>query len=523
MSNALRTFHVILIVACCFGLFASGCSSGKNPQVLAATQTKIALDVYATITAEAKARATQEVSPTPSLTTTPTASPTTAPTASPTTAPTASPTPEVGKEIELGQIDGKVVDHDTNETVEGAQLVLGKDAKISNSAGEFHFKGVTPGPQVIVATKDGYETASTSVFLVDSGETKKVTIEMFPSGTFSHPEDPMATNQIDPDGAQTKEDAIRLARLQGLTGPIDAVEQQRLTGEYLVNYKLDGDIHSARASLDHEAWALTSGGSEWYVVKVCGNLAVPIPKYSPILLVSYAPSTAEDSAVDAIGGAVVDSLKEPTPSPVPTEKSEPASIPAPTVYFFYGDWCGYSRQAAAIVGDVEAKYRGRINFVRVTVDRNFHYDSAYEIDAVPSFVWVDASGRVVNHVSGVRNASYFDDVYRALSSGWAGIGPCTTPGIQVTWPPADSKIYGRVHVYGTIAINNFQYYKLEYWAANSPGWTYLLEKREPVENGEIFMLDTRTVPNGRYGLRITAVYQNGNYPEPCEIWWNVAN
>jgi hypothetical protein len=35
------------------------------------------------------------------------------------------------------------------------------------------------------------------------------------------------------------------------------------------------------------------------------------------------------------------------------------------------------------------------------------------------------------------------------------------------------------------------------------------------------MLDTRTVPAGRYGLRLTVVDQTGNYPEPFEIWWTV--
>jgi hypothetical protein len=72
--------------------------------------------------------------------------------------------------------------------------------------------------------------------------------------------------------------------------PIDKVEQRRLTGEYLVNYKLGDDIYTTRTSLDHDVWMLVSDDREWYVVAVCGNLAVAIPEYSLVLLVSFISS-----------------------------------------------------------------------------------------------------------------------------------------------------------------------------------------------------------------------------------------
>jgi thiol-disulfide isomerase/thioredoxin len=211
-------------------------------------------------------------------------------------------------------------------------------------------------------------------------------------------------------------------------------------------------------------------------------------------------------------------------APTPTVAAfDPPAIDPPTVYFFYGDWCGHSIKAAATVERVQARYGNWIEFVQVDVDRYFHYDSEFKIKSVPSFIWVDAQGRVINHTSGARPESYFDEVYQALVKSQDGQGPCTTPSIQVTWPPTEATISDKVYVYGTVSIPNFQYFKLEYWAANSSNWTYLLEKREPIENGEIFMLDTETVPEGRYGLRITAVEQSGNYPAPCEIWWTIDN
>jgi hypothetical protein len=74
---------------------------------------------------------------------------------------------------------------------------------------------------------------------------------------------------------------------------------------------------------------------------------------------------------------------------------------------------------------------------------------------------------------------------------------------------------------GTANIEDFHHYKLEWWGEGGSEWGYLLERDEPVVNGELMMLDTRTVPAGRYGLRLTVVDQTGNYPGPFEIWWTV--
>ena len=98
---------------------------------------------------------------------------------------------------------------------------------------------------------------------------------------------------------------------------------------------------------------------------------------------------------------------------------------------------------------------------------------------------------------------------------------CPNPDVCITHPEPGATISGQVHVIGTANIENFDHYKLDWWGEGGSGWSYLLKKSEPVVNGDLFMLDTRTVPAGRYGLRLTVVDQTGNYPEPFEIWWTV--
>ncbi len=98
---------------------------------------------------------------------------------------------------------------------------------------------------------------------------------------------------------------------------------------------------------------------------------------------------------------------------------------------------------------------------------------------------------------------------------------CPNPGVCIIHPAPDTTISGQVSVLGTANIENFQNYKLEWWGEGGSGWNYLLERFEPVIDDELLMLDTRTVPAGMYGLRLTVIDQTGNYLDPFEIWWRV--
>ena len=91
----------------------------------------------------------------------------------------------------------------------------------------------------------------------------------------------MASNQIDPAGAPTAQEAERLARLQGLQGEVVSVQEVTLEGEYLVNYRQGDAIRAAMADLHHPAWELVDEAEQaWYIVRVCGNLAVVRPRRS---------------------------------------------------------------------------------------------------------------------------------------------------------------------------------------------------------------------------------------------------
>ena len=75
----------------------------------------------------------------------------------------------------------------------------------------------------------------------------------------------MLTNPLDPSGVPTSEEAERLAHLQGLTGKVVSIEESKLRGKWLVNYKSGDDIRAAVADLRHEVWKLTDEAGQGLV------------------------------------------------------------------------------------------------------------------------------------------------------------------------------------------------------------------------------------------------------------------
>jgi len=224
---------------------------------------------------------------------TPTATPTLLPTATSTLTPTVIP---------LTKLRGQVIGKDTAKPVEGARVVIGDREAITDQDGHFEVVGLPGGQYAILTTKDGYDPILSAIVSVGGGEAKNVDVALFPQGTASYPKDPMSTNQIDPNGAPTAEDAERLAREQGLSGKVVAAREVTLQGEYLVNYKVVEELRSAKIALHHAAWELTDEkGQVWNIVRVCGNLAmaVPVGMTIPAQCVARAPTA------------------QPTPTPTP--------------------------------------------------------------------------------------------------------------------------------------------------------------------------------------------------------------
>jgi hypothetical protein len=92
-------------------------------------------------------------------------------------------------------------------------------------------------------------------------------------------------------------------------------------------------------------------------------------------------------------------------------------------------------------------------------------------------------------------------------------------------PGNNETVSGVISVVGSASHDQFQYYKVEY----APGvnadsnFGYLVGGNAPVVNGVLGNVDTNTLGNGSWTLRLIVVDQTGNFPPPCKVTINVQN
>jgi len=206
-----------------------------------------------------------EPSPTVSASSTPTKTPL------PSLTPSPSPTP-------LSQLKGRVVDEKTGIPLIGVQISADERTTTTDADGRFLVSDLPEGQYSVLLTADDHDPVLSGIIVVSPGGQTAVDVALPVAGSGTYPRDPMASHQIDPAGAANAQDAERLARLQGFQGEVVSAEEVILTGEYLVNYKAEDTIRAALAELHHPAWGLVDEtGHSWYIVQICGNLALAKP------------------------------------------------------------------------------------------------------------------------------------------------------------------------------------------------------------------------------------------------------
>jgi hypothetical protein len=218
----------------------------------------------------------QAALPTPTLE--PTFTPSPPPTNTQQPSPTATPAEPTPTPTPQSLLSGRILDQDTNQPVAGAIVRVGTASATTDAEGHYALSGLPPGQYVLSITRPDYDPGLSSIFTLSAGQEQSLDLTLYTSDTSPYPKDPMLTNPLDPDSAPTPEDAERLARLQGLTGKVVGIREAKLSGEYLVNYKIGDEVRAAVAELNHDVWELTDdAGRKWWIIKVCGNLASPLP------------------------------------------------------------------------------------------------------------------------------------------------------------------------------------------------------------------------------------------------------
>lgn len=102
---------------------------------------------------------------------------------------------------------------------------------------------------------------------------------------------------------------------------------------------------------------------------------------------------------------------------------------------------------------------------------------------------------------------------------------CADARSSISAPGVNQVLSGQVAVTGRAFHESFQYYKLEYapGANAGDGYTYFDGANSGVDGGTLGVLNTSSLPNGVYTLRLTVVDMTANYPTPCDVTITIQN
>ncbi len=93
-----------------------------------------------------------------------------------------------------------------------------------------------------------------------------------------------------------------------------------------------------------------------------------------------------------------------------------SAVNKPTVIDFYADWCGPCRQIAPLFDQLESEYGEKVMFKRVNVDVSEQLAAQYDVVSIPTFVFLDAEGNLVNKVIGADPESLKANVKQLYDS-----------------------------------------------------------------------------------------------------------
>ena len=93
------------------------------------------------------------------------------------------------------------------------------------------------------------------------------------------------------------------------------------------------------------------------------------------------------------------------------------------------------------------------------------------------------------------------------------------PAVSISYPRQNEYVRGIINIVGTASLPDFQFYKVEYGQGEVPfNFASIGEVTTVRRTGTTLTTwDTGTVPNGVYMLRLTAVENNGQFPQPCNV------
>ena len=81
---------------------------------------------------------------------------------------------------------------------------------------------------------------------------------------------------------------------------------------------------------------------------------------------------------------------------------------------FFATWCGPCKAMTPVMEEMEKKYGDRIEFKRVDVDQEPELAQKYNVQAIPTLVFLSADDEVIDIIQGYHDANQMDEIMNEI-------------------------------------------------------------------------------------------------------------
>ena len=81
----------------------------------------------------------------------------------------------------------------------------------------------------------------------------------------------------------------------------------------------------------------------------------------------------------------------------------------PSIVDFTASWCGPCQRMKPIFYSLADDFKDEYNFISIDIDENPELANKYQVQAVPTFVFLDADGNEGNRITGMISKEEFRD------------------------------------------------------------------------------------------------------------------
>jgi thioredoxin 1 len=126
------------------------------------------------------------------------------------------------------------------------------------------------------------------------------------------------------------------------------------------------------------------------------------------------PTPADTTALVQPAESVPPAFELESPAETPAEVKPASTDKLPKLWDFSAEWCPPCKQLKPIIAQLETEYAGKVEIRTIDTDQEKELAQKFGVQAIPTLVYLDASGKELDRSVGLVEKSAIVDKFKTL-------------------------------------------------------------------------------------------------------------